>query len=278
MNTSSRFRVLVYHRIGREDSPDGLVVSRASFAEQMRRLRRLCSPMSLGRALAGLEGAPLPPRAVAVTFDDGYADTFESALPVLRRFGIPATVFVTTGYLDGSVALGGPGSRPLSWPALRALRRAGLEVGSHTVSHPNLLRCGTREAGRQIAASRRRLERELKAPVRLFAYPYGHARSFDASVREAVRRAGYRAAFTTLPGDNGPGRDPFALRRVSWGKDRARSFALELDRLARGASGPGGIRGAHARALRLWRERYGDLGRRLKPDETFGWRVEPRGR
>lgn len=92
--------ILGYHRVGNGDpDPFGLGVSARHFAEQMEVLGRSARCMALGDAVRGLAEGILPPRAVAVTFDDGYADTLHTALPVLERQGVPATVFVTTGFL-----------------------------------------------------------------------------------------------------------------------------------------------------------------------------------
>jgi peptidoglycan/xylan/chitin deacetylase (PgdA/CDA1 family)/SAM-dependent methyltransferase len=94
--------VLSYHQVGRR-SPDPLNVSVAEelFSAQMEELRRSWNPLSLDALVEGLAQGNLPRRSVAVTFDDGYAKVLSIALPILERFQIPATVFVSTGYLDG---------------------------------------------------------------------------------------------------------------------------------------------------------------------------------
>ncbi len=99
-----RLAVLLYHRVLerpdplRPDEPD-----LARFTWQMETLARLCNVLPLGEAVQRLRSGTLPPRAVAVTFDDGYADNLTVALPVLQRFGLPATVFVASGFLDGGI-------------------------------------------------------------------------------------------------------------------------------------------------------------------------------
>lgn len=90
--------VLGYHRVGATGDPFGLAVSPQRFAAQMEILARCAQPMRLSDAVGALVRGTLPKRAVVVTFDDGYRDTFETALPVLERAGVPATVFVTTGH------------------------------------------------------------------------------------------------------------------------------------------------------------------------------------
>ncbi|NDP41129.1 MAG: polysaccharide deacetylase family protein [Aromatoleum sp.] len=97
-----RLSVLIYHRILPEpDDVNRWDVTAAEFERQMRALRESFSPLPLSEALERLAKRSLPRRAVAVTFDDGYADNAEVALPILRRCGVPATFFVATGYLNG---------------------------------------------------------------------------------------------------------------------------------------------------------------------------------
>lgn len=92
--------VIAYHRVGEaEADPFGLCVPPPRFAEQMEVLGRTCRPVSLSALLTESARGRIPPRSVAVTFDDGYADNLYLARPILERYGVPATVFVATGYL-----------------------------------------------------------------------------------------------------------------------------------------------------------------------------------
>ena len=92
--------ILGYHRIdGTQWDPFDLATSEERFAEHLESLRRLATPVSLDELVRGMQEASLPPRAVAVTFDDGYAETLYRAKPLLERFEVPATVFVASGYL-----------------------------------------------------------------------------------------------------------------------------------------------------------------------------------
>ena len=99
---AGRLLILIYHRV--RPQPDPMFpgeVDAHRFDRQMALLRRHCHPLPLRAAIAGLAEGSLPARAVAVTFDDGYADNASVALPILGRHGIPATFFITAGYLDG---------------------------------------------------------------------------------------------------------------------------------------------------------------------------------
>ena len=99
---SQQVLVLIYHQVGRKSSdPVHVSIPEDVFSAQMETLREKCNPISLDQMMQALEGGVLPPRAVAVTFDDGYASVLERALPILRRWKIPATVFLPAGLLGG---------------------------------------------------------------------------------------------------------------------------------------------------------------------------------
>ncbi|HVW20370.1 MAG TPA: polysaccharide deacetylase family protein [Opitutaceae bacterium] len=94
--------ILLYHRISEvRPDPQWLAVAPSRFREQLAVLREIASPISMSQLADGLAAGKLPPRAVAVTFDDGYRDNLEAAKPALENFGVPATVFVASGYTAG---------------------------------------------------------------------------------------------------------------------------------------------------------------------------------
>jgi peptidoglycan/xylan/chitin deacetylase (PgdA/CDA1 family) len=185
--------------------------------ELERQVRRL-----LARGLRPCRAADLPgagPRGFHVTFDDAYVSA-RAGLAALERLDVPASVYVCTEYADGGTPLAIPElagearRRPeelatFSWPELCDLADRGVDIGSHTCSHPHLMRLGDAELARELAESRARIEEQLRRPCTLLAYPYGEQ---DARVRTAARAAGYGLAFA-LPGRGRP-LDPFALPRV----------------------------------------------------------------
>lgn len=155
-----------------------------------------------------------------VTFDDAFTSLVE-ALPALERLGVPVTVFACSEYArDGrpldvpelardAAAL--PGElATMDWEQLRGLAERGVEIGSHTRTHPHLTRLSDEELELELRESRDVLEAELGRPCRFFAYPYGEE---DARVRRAVRTAAYEAAFAIQSDERDV--DPYALPRVA---------------------------------------------------------------
>jgi peptidoglycan/xylan/chitin deacetylase (PgdA/CDA1 family) len=208
----SGLRVLLYHRVSDDDDP--LAVTPARFREQMDMLASAgYRVVDLLEALALLDGGALPPRTLGLTFDDGFTDVREAALPVLMAHGFRATVFVTTGVSDGRRSFTWYQRQPpvLGWDEITALDRQGtLRFEAHTVSHPNLLAVDDATAAAEIRDSRSELEERLERAVRAFAYPAG---LYGERERRLVAEAGYGAAVTCEPGVNALGTDRLALRR-----------------------------------------------------------------
>ncbi|WP_170319438.1 polysaccharide deacetylase family protein [Polyangium spumosum] len=172
-------------------SPEGL---RFHLTELRRRGYRFGSLDGLVRQLDG--GAREDVRSAFVTFDDGWRNQYEHALPILRALGIPATFFVTTSHLREESAC----AKRMGPAELRALADAGMTIGSHTRTHPDLARLDDTRLDDELRGSRQDLEDLLGKPVTLFAYPGG---SLSARVVRAVRRAGYEAACSSY----GPARN-----------------------------------------------------------------------
>lgn len=202
------------------------------FEAQMRHLRsagmRLLTLDEIADALDGR--AEWPNEGVAVTFDDGFADTFANALPVLARYRIPATMFALSDRIgagnDWMSARGFPARRLMSAAELKEMAAAGITIGSHTRTHPRLPELDPEQKQDEIRGSRTRLEDLLGRRVDHFAYPYG---LFDEGARRAIEAAGYRSACSVRSGFNGPGADRFLLRRVEvFGGDTLWQFRQKL--------------------------------------------------
>jgi peptidoglycan/xylan/chitin deacetylase (PgdA/CDA1 family) len=186
--------VLMYHSVNARPprATRRLAVDPGAFADQMALLEdRGFTPVTVS-ALAGGHGR-LPARPVVITFDDGYADFHEQALPVLDKLGFPATVFVTTGWLAdaGPEAAGDPLDRTLSWSQVREAAALGVEIGGHSHSHPQLDQLPGVALHDELARSKCLLEDRLDRPVTTMAYPYGYS---SARVRRAAARVGYTSA------------------------------------------------------------------------------------
>jgi peptidoglycan/xylan/chitin deacetylase (PgdA/CDA1 family) len=127
--------------------------------------------------------------SVVITFDDGWADNFSHALPILREFGMSATVFVVTGFA------GTPGY--LDWERLREMSGCGISLQSHTVSHRPLESLDSREVAEELGTSKKVLEDRLGTPVHFVSMPQG---SWNRRILDAARAAGYRGVCTSEPG------------------------------------------------------------------------------
>jgi peptidoglycan/xylan/chitin deacetylase (PgdA/CDA1 family) len=159
-------------------------------------------------------------RVLHVTFDDAFTSVLD-ALPALERLAVPVSVFACSDYARDGRPLDVPelardaAAQPdelatMTWDQLRALVERGVEIGSHTRTHPHLPRVSDEDLARELRDSRAVLEAELGRPCRFFAYPYGEE---DGRVRRAVRAAGYDAAFAVQSDEHDV--DQYALPRVA---------------------------------------------------------------
>jgi peptidoglycan/xylan/chitin deacetylase (PgdA/CDA1 family) len=286
-----RLSILIFHRVlVRRDPVLNWDPDAAEFARIISWLKEWFNFLPLDQAIARLQDNSLPPRAAAITFDDGYADNFTVAMPILQAHGLTATFFVATGFLDGGrmwndtvveavrrcrkpsldlsrgdlkvhelgspdavrkaimsilndikyrdpqerskavdyVAAAAGESLPsdlmLTSEQVKRMRRAGMQIGAHTVSHPILARLAPGEAQAEIAASKGVLESLLQERVGLFAYPNGKPNlDYRAVDAEGVRRLGFDAAVTTAWGVADGASDVMQLPRFTpWDKTRLR--------------------------------------------------------
>jgi peptidoglycan/xylan/chitin deacetylase (PgdA/CDA1 family) len=230
-------RVLMYHKVNDiPDNPTSVAVSQ--FDEQMAHLKEL------GYTVVDLDavvdhyrhGTPLPQGATLITFDDGYRDVLDNALPVLQKHGYPAVLFVPIAYLDDHMPLPherllvqeGVFNPTIVWGEIGELEAGGIQIESHGIAHKPLAEIELDEAVREIAISKLRLEERLGRPVRSFAYVKGSEAHFRPVHVSLVQQAGYEVAFTSVSGANGPDSDPLRLKRYNIEPYSERTFELVL--------------------------------------------------
>ncbi len=295
----ARLSVLIFHRV--LPRPDPLFpgeIDTAQFDAICQWVKGWFNVLPLDEAARRLREGDLPARALSITFDDGYADNHDVALPILKKHGLPATFFIATGFLDGgrmwndtvieairraalpqldlrgvcgmdlgthplrtveerraaidrvigSIKYMAPAERQavvdalavraetalphdlmMSSEQVRAMHRAGMQIGGHTVSHPILARLDRRAARDEIEAGKTTLETLTGEPVTLFAYPNGKpVEDYTGEAVELVKETGFDAAVSTAWGAANAATDRFQLPRFTpWDRTKLR-FGVRL--------------------------------------------------
>lgn len=209
--------ILTYHHVGPRPAGvrlKGLYVSPRLFAKQVTELRDsgfVTQPFGAFTDLA----KPAESK-ISITFDDGFRDVFEHALPVLRSAKFVAIQFLVADFIGKSsewqAASGEIPGRLMDEAEIKDWLAAGNQIGSHTLSHPFLTKISSAEAREEISASKKKLEDRFGIRIEHFCYPYG---DWNTNVRNAVEAAGYQTACTTVAGVNASEADRFALRRFT---------------------------------------------------------------
>lgn len=198
--------ILLYHHLGSIGRRSRSYMEPSLFERQLRHLKdaayNVVSFADLVEAMRA--GTKMPPGTVSITFDDGWRDNYDLALPIIRRFDLPVTIFLVSGRIGLEGYLG--------WEEIREMRESGVRFGAHSISHPRLTEIPHEDARREIAESKKVIEDGLGEEVPLFCYPYGF---FNRRVRDLVEEAGYRGACCNAPGRLWPDGDLFALKRVT---------------------------------------------------------------
>lgn len=171
-------------------------------------------------------------KEILLTFDDGYDCVAQAAAPVLERLGVPALVFLVSGFAgrENSWELGLPGrkARHMDWDTVNALRSRNFSFGSHCENHLPLTRLPREEALREMVRSKEEIESRTGAEVLSLSYPFGRT---DPEVSRLAAQAGYRAAFTLYPEGIAAGVDRFRLRREGvWVVDTPATVRIKLSR------------------------------------------------
>ena len=223
--------VLLYHKIDRP-TPDvkvrGAYTAPVRFERQMSYLKRKGIRFATASEMVQRyrEEGRFPERTVCVTFDDGWKDNYTNAFPILKKLGIPATIFVVAaciGKTSTQVTAEGEAARAhMTEQDIREMSGSGIEFGSHSMNHKLLDRTTDDDVAAEVIDSKMYLEDLLQNECRVFAYPAGYHTAF---ARAAVERAGYIGAFTTTYGNN-ENPDIFALNRTEILRRHGRPFGF----------------------------------------------------
>lgn len=209
----------MYHSVSERARPRfrKFALAPALFAEQMAYLAQHHYTTLTVSQYVSLQnsGAALPESVVVLTFDDGFADFYSDALPVLKQHDFSATLYVATAFVDDTsrfLRREGETTRPmLTWDRLIEIAAAGIECGAHSHQHEQLDVLPGKMARAEIARSKQVLEEKLSRPVASFAYPYGY---YQSAVKHMVQAAGYSSACAVRYRMSSPADDPFALSRL----------------------------------------------------------------
>jgi peptidoglycan/xylan/chitin deacetylase (PgdA/CDA1 family) len=218
--------ILMYHEITAEPTSTGrLAVSPDTFARQLRFLKAAGYTALTAGQFANSAGTALPAKPVVLTFDDGFADFHDNALPLLLQYGLTGTLFVTSGWTGGSGEYLSKHRPPgmLTGAQVREIAAAGIEIGAHSLTHPQLDQLSAGSLRQELVGGRQALEDLLGAAVPGLAYPFGYS---SKAVRDSAAAIGYEYACAVGNRLASTGADRFALPRLTIGRStRPHSFA-----------------------------------------------------
>lgn len=160
-----------------------------------------------------------PDKLAIVTFDDGYEDNYEYAFPILNKFGIKATIFVATGFVNDEIDITRDhiayrGLKPLNWKQIKEMDNSGITFGSHTHTHPILTEISLEAVEKEISQSKNILEEKLGNPIEIFAYPLGQPKTFNTQIMELLKKCGFKLSCSTIWGSDNSDTHIFALHRI----------------------------------------------------------------
>ncbi|MEK7507171.1 MAG: polysaccharide deacetylase family protein [Patescibacteria group bacterium] len=230
-------RILLYHRV--EDvinDPHKLCVNKNNFHSQIKFLKENFNIIPLVKLVQSIRKGRVDNNTIAITFDDGYADNLYNALPVLKEFKVPATVFLAAGYIgrnrprpfywDQNTPEIGQG-KPMTLAEVKRLSSSRLiEIGGHTINHPKLASLSENEQFKEISGGKKILENALNIPLLSFAYPFGDEKSFTAQTVSLVKKVGYSYACANIRARVTARSDIYALPRFvvrNWGLEEFKS-------------------------------------------------------
>ena len=227
--------ILAYHNFTKDEG-DSYKINIEDFEKQMEYLSlNNYSVISLSELLAGLKTGQLPPKPIVITIDDGFKSNFTLAYPVLKKYNFPATLFLYTNFIEKN-------SYSLTWEEIIEMTKNNIEIGSHTLSHCNLLKYNKDEnyktyldrIRKEIFLSKEILESKIGRKIKSFAYPYG---AYSSAIKDLAIQADYEAIVNVNSMNNGLDAHPFSLNRQTiFGQSSLSSFMQILNQRPLNAS------------------------------------------
>ena len=226
--------VLMYHRVN-ENLDEEMTVHKDEFEKMIKVFSQNYKVISLVDLIAKLKKKEkLDSKTIVITFDDGYKDNYEYAAPILKKYGLPATFFVTSGYIDTKRIFEWDKVNPnkhdmMTWDDVRDLSRLGFDIGSHTVNHVNLGKVDVETAITELTKSKQKIENELNKEIRLFAYPFGRMDCIRDEVVDVVKNAGYDCCCSGYGGKIKAETDVYNIYRVGGAYPNTLELLMEVD-------------------------------------------------
>jgi len=220
--------ILIYHNFTKDEG-SSYSINIVEFEKQMNHLANYnYSVISLSELVEGLKNGQLPAKPVVITIDDGFKSTYTLAYPILKKYNFSATLFLYTNFIEKN-------SYSLTWEEIREMNKNNIEIGSHTLSHCNLLRYKENEnydtyitrVKKEIFLSKEILETKIGGKVKFFAYPYG---VYSPLIKKLVIQAGYEGILNANNMNNTIYTNPWSLNRQNvFGNTSLNSFVKILN-------------------------------------------------
>lgn len=212
--------ILMYHSIVSGDSTDCNDIYKINKKDFFLQQTKLASMKNI--EVVSLEKMSGKSNEVAITFDDGFRDTYEIATPILEELGLPFTVFVTPGFIEKE------DRNFLSKQLLLSLSKiSGCTIGAHSYSHCRLTECSDSMLDNELSDSKKWLEDVIGEPVNMMSYPHG---AVNKRVRDAAEKAGYKIAASSKAGANSMTQDMLQLSRTDiWSMDNIQTFTKKIN-------------------------------------------------
>lgn len=203
LKNKDRKVVILYHSIGHveaKDDPYKLNISPKDFEEHLKIISKYKDK-------------------IMITFDDGYGNNFENAFALLKKYGLKATFFITTDFIDKKIASGkfsgkSFDQRPLEWEEIKIMDKEGMEFGSHSKTHASIRALSENYMREELVSSKNRIEEILDHRICRFSYPVGSKSTFNEDTGKALKDYGYSFGYINMMGMDNSGTDPFKIKRI----------------------------------------------------------------